>query len=194
MHRLIDDWLPRYDENEVHSRTIAAEPAEVEAALRALEPGEMRLTSILMTIRSLPAILARSSRPRRSGPLLDGVRRLGFVVLAERPGEQFVLGVVGRPWRPRGDGLDALSGPEAFRAYDRPGSVRCAWDFVLEPDGPGRTRLSTETRIAGTDATGTRAFRRYWRLVHPGSALIRLDMLRAVAKRAEALAPSPGKT
>jgi hypothetical protein len=98
-----------------------------------------------------------------------------------------VLGVAGRPWRARGDGLDAVDGPEAFRAYDRPGSVRCAWDFVLTPSGSG-TLLATETRIAGTDAAGTRTFRRYWRLVQPGSALIRRDILSAVARRAT----SPG--
>jgi hypothetical protein len=109
---------------------------------------------------------------------------MGFVLLGERPGEQIVLGVVGRPWKPRGDGLDSLDGPASFRAYDRPGSVRCVWDFVAAPTASG-TRLSTETRIAGTDAAGTRTFRRYWRIVMPGSALIRRDILRAVALRAE---------
>jgi hypothetical protein len=188
MHRLIDEWLPRFDVNEVHARTIAAPPDAVEAALRSLEPAEMRLTRVLMGIRSLPGMLTRTPRPSRSGPLIDGVLRMGFVMLAERPGEQVVLGVVGRPWRPRGDGLERLADAEAFRRYDRPGSVRCAWDFVLAPDGPGSTRLSTETRIAGTDADGLRTFRRYWRVVYPGSALIRIDMLRAVAKRAEGAA------
>ena len=106
------------------------------------------------------------------------------MLLDERPGEQVVLGAAGRFWRPRGDGIDRLGDPQEFRDYDRPGSVRAAWDFVLRPTAGGRTRLSTETRIAGTDADGTRVFRRYWRLVYPGSALIRLDILRAVARRA----------
>jgi hypothetical protein len=47
MDRLIDDWLPRFDETEVHSRSIAA-PHAVEAALRALVPGDLRLTGLLM--------------------------------------------------------------------------------------------------------------------------------------------------
>jgi hypothetical protein len=184
MERLIDEWLPSFDESEFHSREIAAPPAVVEAAVRSLEAGDLRLTGLLMSIRTLPGRLTGRPRAVRPGRLLDGVLSMGFVLLGERPGEQLVLGVVGRPWRPRGDGLDSISGPDDFRAYDRPGSVRAAWDFVLAPTSRG-TRLSTETRIAGTDAAGTRIFRRYWRLVMPGSALIRRDLLRAVARRAE---------
>jgi hypothetical protein len=182
MRALIDDWLPRYDENEFHAKEIAATPAAVETALRALKPGDLPLTGLLMGLRTLPARLTGRRRQRApSRPLLEGVQSMGFVMLDERPGEQMVLGVAGKFWRPRGDGVDSLDGPEAFRDYARPGSVRAVWDFVLEPVAGG-TRLSTETRIAGTDADGTRTFRRYWRIVHPGSALIRLEMLRAIAR------------
>jgi hypothetical protein len=184
MRLLIDDWMPTYDENELHSKQIAATPAAVERAIRALKPADLPLTRILMGLRTLPALLTGRRRPRGlSLPLLEGVQALGFVILEERAGEQIVLGAAGRFWQPRGDGVDSLDGPEAFRGYDRPGSVRAAWDFVLTPVAGG-TRLSTETRIAGTDRDGTRTFRRYWRLVHPGSALIRIDMLRAVARAA----------
>jgi hypothetical protein len=185
MRRLIDAWMPSFDETEFHSREIAAPPPAVERALRTLTPADLRLTGLLMGVRTLPAVLTGRRRPgpRPGVPLLDGVLRLGFVLLDERPGEQVVLGAAGRFWRPRGDGIDVLDGPDAFRAYDRPGSVRATWDFVIAPTAGG-TRLSTETRIAGTDASGTRTFRRYWRLVMPGSALIRRDMLRAVATRA----------
>jgi hypothetical protein len=187
MRRLIDDWLPSFDESEFHTREIAAEPPAVESALRGLAASDLHLTGLLMGIRTLPALLTGRRRPRVDGPLLEGVLAAGFVLLDERPGEQVVLGMAGRPWRPRGDGVDSLEGREAFRAYDRPGSVRAAWDFVVEPNASGTgALLATETRIAGTDASGTRTFRRYWRLVQPGSSLIRRDMLRAVARRAAA--------
>ena len=49
----------------------------------------------------------------------------------------------------------------------------------------GGTLLTTETRIKGTDEEARRRFRRYWRVVMPGSALIRRAWLRAIRRRAE---------
>jgi hypothetical protein len=48
------------------------------------------------------------------------------------------------------------------------------------------TLLTTETRIYATDASSRRAFARYWRVIYPGSSLIRRMWLRAIKKRAEA--------
>jgi hypothetical protein len=58
-------------------------------------------------------------------------------------------------------------------------------DFRVAPR-PGGARIETETRIAATDAGARRRFACYWRLVGPGSTLIRRDMLRASRRRAEA--------
>ena len=57
--------------------------------------------------------------------------------------------------------------------------------FELSVAGAGRTRLSTETRVSPTDERAARMFRRYWTVVRPGSDVIRLDVLRAVRRRAE---------
>jgi hypothetical protein len=186
MDRLIDEWLPSFDETELHSAEIAAQPHAVEAALRGLTGADLPLTRLLMGVRTLPGRLtgrrAIGGPDRR--PLLDGMLAAGFVVLDERPGEQIVMGAVGRFWRVRGDGLERIDGPQDFRDYDRPASVRAAMDFAIEPIPTG-ARLSTETRIAGTDAAGTRTFRRYWRCVHLGSALIRHEFLSGARHRAE---------
>jgi hypothetical protein len=87
-----------------------------------------------------------------------------------------VLGLSGRPWHPRG----ALA---AF-AETRPGTVRMAIDFRAEAID-GRSRLSTETRIAAVDAGALRRFRAYWLVVGPFSALIRRRWLAAVRRDAE---------
>ena len=57
-------------------------------------------------------------------------------------------------------------------------------DFHVQPT-PGGCLLSTETRIKATDGDARRSFGRYWRIIHPGSALIRRVWLRAVRRRAE---------
>jgi hypothetical protein len=96
-----------------------------------------------------------------------------------------VLATTGQPWQLRGH-LSAPAGAADFAAYDEPGTVRIAMSFKLAEAGEGRTRLATETRVSPTDDAAAGRFRRYWTVVRPGSDVIRLDVLRAVRRRAEA--------
>src|SRR5215207_8949937 len=90
----LDEFLPHYDANEVHSTRVAAPPDEVMAALRSLTAREVPVLVALMALRSLPAVLTgRRRRPRR-GTVLEGFLRGGFVLLAERP--------TSRWWAPSG--------------------------------------------------------------------------------------------
>jgi hypothetical protein len=104
------------------------------------------------------------------------------VPLAEGPGDR-VAGLVGRPWQLRPT-LVPIAGAADFTGFDRPGWVRAATDFRVVA-AAGGSRLSTETRIQATDAGARRRFARYWRIVGPGSALIRHEILRATRRRAE---------
>jgi hypothetical protein len=45
--------------------------------------------------------------------------------------------------------------------------------------------VTTITRVRTTDADSARAFRRYWRLIGTGSAVLRRTWLRAVREHAE---------
>jgi hypothetical protein len=177
---MLDDFLPSYDLNEVHSISTSAAPAAVMEAIRDLTPGEVPVLVALMAIRSVPALLQRRRLPVR-GPLLDGFRRSGFAQLHEAP-DELVLGGVGRFWQPSG-GLRRIEAAE-FAGFAEPGWAKAAFNFQIERVG-GRTVLRTETRIATTDEHARRSFGRYWRLIHPGSALIRLAWLRAIRRRAE---------
>jgi hypothetical protein len=110
---------------------------------------------------------------RREGSIEELLLGIGFERLAGEP-DEVVFGASGTPWK-LGGGL----GP--FRdAQD--GAVRIAANFLVEPLADGRSRLSTETRVAAVDDRGRRAFRRYWRLIGPFSALIRRRWLAAVRR------------
>ncbi len=74
---------------------------------------------------------------------------------------------------------------EAFTAFEEPGYAKAAMSMLVRAEGRG-CRLITETRIRTTDAGAARSFRRYWRLVRPGSGLIRRSWLAAVRRRVEA--------
>ena len=76
------------------------------------------------------------------------------------------------------------SGTE-FVAGLSPGALRIAFDLRAEP-GTGGSVLSTETRVHAFTPRARRAFRLYWLVVGPFSALIRRRWLKAVAARAQA--------
>jgi hypothetical protein len=102
-----------------------------------------------------------------------------FVVLADDPPRESVIGtIVGGP-RPR----EPLT-PAIFHKALPPGYSLAAMNTLVTPDGSGGSRVSTETRVFANSAAERRRFAIYWRLIYPGSALIRRMMLRAIERRA----------
>jgi hypothetical protein len=155
-------------------------------ALRTADLGRSHLVHALLAVRALPAALTgrRDARGPRPGVLtLDDLLRSGFVLLAERPAEEIVFGIVGKFWQPAGGvrEVDAAG----FRDLEEPGWAKAAWSFSVADAGPGATRLATETRVRCTDAASRRRFRAYWLVVRPFSGVIRRSILRAVRDEAE---------
>jgi hypothetical protein len=177
---MLDDFLPRYDVNEVHSLTVGAPPGVVMDAIRELTAREVPLLVALMAVRRVPALLT-GHRPRMGGRLLDGMREAGFTPLRESD-DELAFGIVGRFWR-LDSGVRRCAADE-FAGFSEPGFAKGAINFELQPVGR-RTLVTTETRVAATDAGARRSFKRYWRLIAPGSALIRVAWLRAIRRRAE---------
>jgi hypothetical protein len=178
---LLARFLPDFDVREQHSIAVDRAPDAVLAEARLLSARDAPLFLVLMALRSLPALRRRRRLSPGGRPLVDEFLRAGFVLLAERH-DEIVLGAVGRFWRPTGD-VRPLR-PEEFAGFAEPGWAKAAVNFhVAEADG--RTLLSTETRVLATDERTRRRFRRYWLLVHPGSAAIRRAWLRAIRRRAE---------
>jgi hypothetical protein len=105
-------------------------------------------------------------------------------VLAADPERSVIAGGAMQPWKITGGRTPPRLDAAGLLAFDQPGWVKTGVDFVLHPDGNG-TRLTTETRVLATDARTRAQFGLYWLLIRAGSGLIRRDLLRAVARRAE---------
>ena len=119
-------------------------------------------------------------RSRSSARSPSGAR--GFVLLAERP-DELVVGVVGRFW-----GRSAASWGvyrDEFAAFARAGLREGGDRLPRWSTAPGGSCSRTETRIVVHRRGRAAHFGRYWRVVHPGSALIRREWLRAIRRRAE---------
>jgi hypothetical protein len=121
---------------------------------------------------------------------LDGIVRHGFSLLAEERGCEVVLGVSGCFWKPTGN--ISASDPARFRDPPPAGTARAAWNFTVSQPSDGVSLLSTETRVLCADEAALRSFRRYWMVVGPFSGLIRIHMLRAIGRAAEARSRHPG--
>jgi len=184
----LDEFLPAFHFNEVHTTEIHGSAAQVFAAFKSVTAEEIPLALLLMGIRNLPARLLRKPIPRlaRGTPVLEQFLRGGFLLLAEVPDRELVVGRIGQFWDLWGGKTPALiTTGEQFRAFGLPGFAKAAVNFIVMGDRNG-IKVSTETRVYACDPTARRKFGVYWRLIHPGSALIRRMMLRAVKRRVEA--------
>jgi hypothetical protein len=173
-HTRLDAVMPAYHFHEVHAVRVHASPARVLEAVRAVTAGEIRLFRTLTWIRS-PRLRGggRESILNAPGdqPILDVALRSGFVTLGDEPGREIVFGTALR------------LGP---RRSDPPSLANTAMNFLVAEEEGGWCRLGTETRVFGTDERARRRFAVYWRVIYPGSALIRRMWLQAVKRRAEA--------
>jgi hypothetical protein len=73
--------------------------------------------------------------------------------------------------------------PGLFRTLAQPGFARAVMNFRVIQESDGWTKVTTETRVHAVDRQTQRRFARYWRVIYPGSWIIRWSWLRAIEAR-----------
>ena len=155
----IDAYLPLYEFRTRQEVGVNADAARADRALREVTWGEVPLVRALVFARGL-------GRARDSDKVLAALARRAEV-LEDVPGEGVVLSLTGQFWRLRWRGPEPpATAMVEFRARDG--------------------ALATETRVHVPDPLSRRRFACYWRVVRPLSGLIRVLVLRAAKRRAEA--------
>jgi hypothetical protein len=175
---LIDDFLPTYDVRERHRIKVYAPIEKVYAAVRQLDLSRARLSMLLFRLRGIPAGITAPSCFN-----LDDFLKMRFILLGEKPGEELLLGLAGRFWKPSGE-LRCLD-VEGFRSFNEQGYAKAAWNFSLSEQPNSSILLETETRVYCLDDASRIRFRLYWLLVGAFSGLIRREILQAVKRSAE---------
>jgi hypothetical protein len=180
----LDEFVPAYQFGELHTIRIKAPRERVYAAVREATPDEITLFRTLTWIRRFGRSEKESilNAPPNE-PILALSTRTSFMKLAEEPDREIVLGTL--VVAPQGMRLKKDSTPEDFKALQDPGFGLGAINFRVKEEASGETVLTTETRVYATDASTRRKFSAYWRVIYPGSALIRVMWLRAIRNRAE---------
>lgn len=178
--QLIDAFVPTDHFRESHWERIRATPREIFAAIHAVRPNEVR--------GFVPFLWAQSPRARRPSealmrrPILELMKGQHFVVLAEQPGREIVVGTIGQYWANR---MVPLRTPAQFSTFKNPRYAKVAMNVRVRDEGNGWCKVTTETRVLCMDPHARKKFDAYWRVVYPGSAILRGQWLAAIKRRAE---------
>ena len=185
-HRTVfDDVMPEYQFSERHSERIHAKPEQVMQAIRQSTFGDMKSLVTLLKIRGAALRIHDTGDFLQDKRVLDAFSASGYLFGGSEH-EIVMFGV----WNVRANRRPEVRTLQEFADYREQGAVKMAYDFNVEDAGGGWSTISTETRVLALDDFTRRGMGRYWRLIVPGSGLLRLQWLEGIKKRAESM-PNP---
>jgi hypothetical protein len=171
----LDGWLTDPAIRTRHRRTASAGADALWIAAQGVRLDQTRTIGRLVRWR-IPGVAANQS----FGGLLS---EEPFALLDE--GERWsISGLCGRIWTLARD-YPPIEGPQQFRAYDEPRSVRVLFAHWVHDDGRGRSTLVSEARVAPTDPVAAVRLRALWVAVGPFERLIGAEPLALAVARAE---------
>jgi hypothetical protein len=163
----LDAILPAYHFVERHAERVQADAARTRAVMKDVTFGELKVYNTLMGLRARAV--------GREAPALASLSDKKLIETITRPGSNFrFIEESEREWD---GGMDGSPWGGAV--------VKVAFNLKVTDLGGGLSEVSTETRIRALDEASRRTMARYWRVIYPGSGLIRRMWLRAVRDRAE---------
>ena len=178
----LDGLIPEPGLVELDYADVAVSPGRAWDVARKVDLARSPLVRSLFAIRTLPSRLA--GREAETAHLrIDDITSSeapGFRVLAEAERE-VVVGAIGKVWQ-----LDIpfveVGAAEDFLAFSEPGNIKVAWALRALPRGDRNARIEVEVRVAATDEASWKRFRRYFRVVGPGSHFIRRHLLASLVR------------
>ena len=180
----LDRLIPNPRLVEIARVDLAAPAPVVWQRIRHAELAQSPATAALFRLRTL-VDRASGTAPAPAGVTLDGMRSSvdspGFQVLVDDPPCEVAAGAIGQVWRLRIPFVH-VDGAAAFRDFAAPHNVKVAWAVRVSPLGPASSHVEVEVRVTATDDAAWRKFRRYFRLIGPGSRFIRRSLLGALAR------------
>jgi hypothetical protein len=171
----LDRWLPDASVRTRHRRAAAATPDALWRAACAIRLEETRRLGRLVGWR-IPGV--------RGAQTYDELfRSYPFSVLEESE-HGLVSGLCGRIWTLARD-YPALAGPDAFAAWEEPGTVRVAFAHGVRALGDGRSELRSEARVEPVDMHARMRLKAVWTVLGPFERLVGAEPLALAVRRAE---------
>jgi hypothetical protein len=170
----LDDWLANPAVRTRHQRRSSADAARLWAAAGALCLSDAGTLSRLVRWR-IPGL-------RTNQTFREMLANYPFCLLDE--GEHWsISGLCGRIWTMQRD-YPRLDGPDEFRDWDEPGTVRVFFAHWVTPDGDGSSIVS-EARVAPVDRRAALRLRSLWVVIGVFERLIGGEALALAAEHAE---------
>jgi hypothetical protein len=182
---LLDDVMPEYQFFEKHSARVHARPEQVMQAVRQSTFGDMKSLVTLLKIRAAALRIHDTGVFLQDKRVLDAFLASGY--LSGGSGHEIAMCGV---WNVRANRRPEVHTLQEFADYREQGAVKMAFDFNVEEAGEGWSTISTVTRVLALDDSTRRGMGRYWRLIVPGSGLLRRQWLDGIKRRAESM-PNP---
>ncbi len=176
----LDEIMPEYHFYESHSTRVHARPEQVMQAVRESTFRDMKSLSTLLKIRAAALRTRDTDVLPQDRRILDAFSAPGMLV---GDGDDEVV----KCWiaNLRAQRLAEVRTLQEFKDYREPAGIKMAFNLHVEDAGEGWCTLSTDTRVLALDEATRRGMARYWRLIVPGSGLLRRQWLDGIKTRAE---------
>lgn len=184
----IDGLLPDYAFNEFHEVSINASIDKVKEVLKVTGVKDIPIAHLLLKIRGIAdedVDLSDKASNNQAGA--DTITTPDFNFFVVSPDEWITVMILKAVMISKDADKPAppeISTLEQFNAFNEPGYVKVACNFRFIKKGDDETILTTETRNNGITFKDNRVFGFYWRIIYPGSAIIRRVWLDTINKRA----------
>ncbi len=185
----IDALLPVYTSNEFHEVCINAPIEKVKQVLTVTGVKDIPVARLLMIIRGIADedvdLSDRASNNQVGAETISTPDFNFFVVSPDEWVTVMILKAViitndaDKPAPPE------ILTLEQFEAFNDPGYVKVAVNFRFIRKSDDQTILTTETRNNGITLKDSHVFGIYWRIIYPGSAIIRRVWLDTIKKKAQ---------
>jgi hypothetical protein len=173
----LDTWLPDYHVRTLQRRVSRAAPDRLWEAATQTRIRDTRVLRPLIGARLGPHAPPASTTFRE-------LFRSGIFTLLEEGDHYSISGVAGCLWSPRGEYARFESAAD-YKEYEPAGRAKGAVMTLVREHERG-AEIVTEIRVWCTDRGAWLRFRPVWLLVAPFMRFVRLELLRAVVRRAEA--------
>jgi hypothetical protein len=170
----LEDWLPSHQVRTSHQRAADVDPAVLWDAARRVCVSETRSLGRLVRWR-IPGL-------RTNQTFLEMFRAYPFTLLDE--GETFsVSGLCGKIWTLARD-YPRLEGPEDFRTWGEPGTVRVLFAHWVVPSDGG-AKLFSEARVEPVDRAAALRLRALWTVIGGFERLVGAEALTIAVRQAQ---------